>query len=95
MSAVPPKAEFDGANRHVRSVPFFDHMAPPQNLFAPSQFGHYDMVGNVFEWVQDCYPLYYEGALADGYCRAAAINFRCVSCQCEIFWMRIFFGDLR
>ena len=34
--------------------------------FSPNPFGLYDMVGNVLEWVQDCWNATYSGAPSDG-----------------------------
>jgi formylglycine-generating enzyme required for sulfatase activity len=38
----------------------------PVGSFAPNQFGLYDMVGNVWEWVEDCHHDNYEKAPIDG-----------------------------
>jgi hypothetical protein len=35
-------------------------------MFEPNAFGLYDMAGNVWQWVQDCYHSDYDGAPTDG-----------------------------
>jgi formylglycine-generating enzyme len=38
----------------------------PSGSFPPNAFGLYDMLGNVWQWVADCYTVNYKEALADG-----------------------------
>jgi formylglycine-generating enzyme required for sulfatase activity len=38
----------------------------PVGSFAPNAFGLYDMLGTVFEWVEDCWQPDYRGAPTDG-----------------------------
>lgn len=43
--------------------------AAPVGSFPPNAFGVYDMHGNIYEWIEDCYHDSYNGAHSDGRAR--------------------------
>lgn len=47
----------------------------PVGSFAANKFGLYDMVGNVWEWVEDCWHNIYDGAPTDGSAWIAGCRF--------------------
>jgi len=42
------------------------YFTAPVAAYAPNRFGLYDMIGNVWEWTDDCWNASYGGAPADG-----------------------------
>lgn len=56
----------NNANCNGCGSPWDGHQTAPVGSFAPNQFGLYDMVGNVWEWVEDCLHEDYGGAPVDG-----------------------------
>ena len=42
------------------------YFTAPAGGYAPNRFGLYDMLGNAWEWTEDCWNATYAGAPADG-----------------------------
>jgi formylglycine-generating enzyme required for sulfatase activity len=54
------------ANCNKCGAKWNDDRTAPAGSFPPNRFGLYDMSGNVWEWVEDCYHQSYSGAPDDG-----------------------------
>lgn len=64
-------ADLSGRGRHAEWASFVrcrDGYAEtaPVGRFPPNPFGLYDMLGNAFQWVEDCYQADFSGAPVDG-----------------------------
>ena len=64
--------EVGSDNANCRTcAPTKSHKTFPVGSYKPNPFGLYDVHGNVWEWVQDCWYPSHEGAPADGSARLA------------------------
>ena len=54
------------ANFHDSGSRWSGEQTSPVGSFEPNAFGLYDMIGNVWEWLQDCWNDSYKGAPRDG-----------------------------
>ncbi|WP_095157680.1 formylglycine-generating enzyme family protein [Pseudomonas sp. Irchel 3E13] len=70
---LDPDAEYEiSRNANVYGPKDGYSFTSPVGSYAPNDFGVYDMHGNVYEWVADCYHDSYVGAPADGSAWATA-----------------------
>jgi formylglycine-generating enzyme required for sulfatase activity len=72
--------EIGSGNANCRSCGSqWDYKQPaPVGSFAPNAFGLYDMNGNVWQWVEDCYQSSHEGIPMDGSARTGNCTLRVV-----------------
>jgi formylglycine-generating enzyme required for sulfatase activity len=64
---TPDQANYNGTYTYGDGAKgVFRNRTMPVASFAPNPFGLYDMAGNVWEWVQDCYAASYADLPRDG-----------------------------
>jgi formylglycine-generating enzyme required for sulfatase activity len=62
---APTQANYDGSSAAGRGQPEYKGTTIEVGTFPPNPYGLYDMEGNVFEWVEDCWNPTHAGAPAD------------------------------
>ncbi len=68
-NAADQSTDFSGRNQSCSDG--YGKQTSPVGSFRPNGFGVYDTVGNVWEWVGDCWNGSYEGAPSDGSMRTS------------------------
>jgi len=59
----------ENANCRECNTQLWDHQSIEVGQYAPNAFGLYDMHGNIWEWIEDCWADDYVGAPQDGTAR--------------------------
>ncbi len=65
-TAYPWGDEIGKGNANCIGCGVDEHAPSPVGSFKPNAFGLYDVNGNVWQWVEDCYHDNYDGAPTDG-----------------------------
>ena len=66
-SVTTRQANYNGTNAYNKGEKGeFRNMTLPVGSFEPNPWGLYDVHGNVWDWVEDCFHFSYQGAPADG-----------------------------
>jgi formylglycine-generating enzyme required for sulfatase activity len=65
VTLAPTQANFDASSAAGRGETAYKGTTVEAGTFPPNPYGLYDMEGNVFEWVEDCWNPTHAGAPAD------------------------------
>jgi formylglycine-generating enzyme required for sulfatase activity len=77
-------AYFTGSSIRDDQARFSARSTSPAGSFPPNRFGLYDMTGNVWEWVEDCFP----GGQGVNYAVAPTNGSAVTSGMCGARWLR-------